>query len=502
MKKIISFLSSRLFLCGILIFIQLFSYVFMLCCVSAYSPYIYAFMVVISLIFTISVVGDDMNPSFKVAWIIALLTLPVFAWMLYLILGRRRVSYEKRKLYEIIKKKRKDYDNSTILSEIESLDKNAAKQFRFISSGKAKISKGTSTLFYRSGEEFLPDFLDALNSAEHYILLEYFIISKGEMWSEILGILKKKAACGIGIYVMYDDLGTIALLPDDFDKELERYGISTCIFNRLRPSVDVFLNYRDHRKIAVIDGKYAFTGGVNLSDEYINLVELHGYWKDYAIKVEGEAVRGFIDMFLELWEFGGKTPPTLETPDYSVNDDGYVIPFGDGPMNERLTGKMSYINAISCAFDYVYIITPYLILDSETVTALCLSAQSGTDVRIITPHIPDKRYVHAVTRANYPSLIKAGVRIFEFRKGFVHAKSIVSDNKTAIIGTTNFDFRSFYLHFENGVFLYNTNSVKKIKKDFTDTLAECIEITCESIDSQGPLKRFVNAFIRLFSPFL
>lgn len=282
-------------------------------------------------------------------------------------------------------------------------------------------------------------------------------------------------------------------------------GIECRVFNRFRPSLDVFMNYRDHRKICIIDGNVGFTGGINLADEYINAYEKHGHWKDTSIMLKGDAVWSLTILFLQMW---GNTLSENDIdfeaykPTKSYPTDGFVQPFGDSPIDSDLIGENTYMNIINNAKEYVYIQTPYLILDHEMTTALCLAAQSGIDVRIITPHIPDKWYVHAVTRANYAELVRAGVKIYEYTPGFIHAKTIVSDDTYAIVGTTNFDFRSFYLHFECGVFLFRASTVLDVRNDFLQTQQLSEEITENDCEKVKLPVRILRALLRVFSPLM
>ena len=325
------------------------------------------------------------------------------------------------------------------------------------------------------------------------------------MWSTILNILKRKSAQGVEIRLMYDDLGTIQLLPKDYPKKLASYGIKTTIFNRFHASLDAFLNYRDHRKILVIDGHVGFTGGLNLADEYINKVQRFGVWKDTAVMLKGEAVAKLTETFLQLWHFSNNEHFNEYINYVSTKkfpSDGYVQPFSDGPADGKLTGKLGYMGIINNAKRYVHITTPYLILDNEMITALTLAAESGVDVKIITPHIPDKKIVFALTRANYKPLLRAGVKIYEYLPGFIHAKMIVADDEIAIVGTANFDFRSFYLHFENGVMMYKSSCVAAVENDFSKTLLESMQMDFVNSRNKNPFYRFGQMLLKIFSPLL
>lgn len=503
LKKLKKILFGRLFISALLILFQLTFHFLLLYTLSTYSNVIYSTMVIISLILVVVVVNDDIDSTFKLAWVIALLVLPFFGWALYLIFGHRNVSRSRRKKFTEAEEKHSHTDTAPTYYDENS---DFSRQYTFLEkSASARAFEHTSTTFFSCGEDFFPSFLEALSSAEKFIYLEYFIIAPGKVWDSVFSILSEKASQGVDVRIMYDDLGTIALIPKNFDRTLEKHGIKSIAFNRLRPSLDAFMNHRDHRKIAVIDGKTAFTGGINLSDEYMNITSPHGYWKDYALRLDGDAVEAFTRMFLQLWEFTtGEITENLSERIFSHESepDGVVIPFADNPINRRFSGKLACLNMISCAKKYIWITTPYLILDSDTVTALKLAARSGVDVRIITPHIPDKKYVFEVTRANYPVLIDSGVKIYEFTEGFVHAKSIICDDDTAIVGTMNFDFRSFYLHFENGVFLYRSKAIRKLKKDNENIFETATEITRDTIATTPKYVKLFRSFLKLFSSFL
>lgn len=508
MKKLLKLLTGRFFVTCVFIFIQLVILFIIIFGLSAYSIYIYSFMVLISLGFVVLIVGDDSNPTFKVAWIIPMLCFPFFGWLLYLVFGRRKITTKTKERYLqiYISSKSVVEQDKTALEHLTADSDSALRQYNYIKkTAQTNVFENTATKFLPTGEAFFKCYKEELRKAKKFIFLEYFIIEDGKMFGEILELLTKKVAEGVDVRLMYDDLGTINVVEKNYDRKLRALGIKVCIFNPFKPSLDVFMNYRDHRKITVIDGNVGFTGGINLADEYINEKERFGHWKDCGILLKGEAVSSFTIMFLQLWYYTSHDNcneylPYLSTEKYST--DGYVMPFGDGPMSGHLTGELTYINMINNAKKYIFITTPYLILDNEMITALRLADQSGVDVRIITPHIPDKWYVHTVTRSNYPALVRSGIRIFEYTPGFIHAKEIIADDEFAVVGTTNFDFRSFYLHFENGVFLYKTSSIADIKADYEELLKKCVEITPEMCSDKSKIRRFALSFMKLFSPFL
>ena len=349
--------------------------------------------------------------------------------------------------------------------------------------------------------------LQELKKAQRYIFLEYFIIQEGCMWNSILEILKEKAAQGVKVRVLYDDIGCFLKLPQDYDSQLRSVGIDCRVFNRFKPVLTSMQNNRDHRKIAVIDGKVAFTGGINLADEYINAIERFGHWKDASVMVSGKAAWSFTLMFLQMWELTNgededyaQYDPWVLT-DCPVQASGFVQPYADSPMDKENVGEQVYLQIINNARRYLYINTPYLIIDESMMSALCLAAKSGVDVRIVTPHKWDKWFVHVTTRSYYRDLMAAGVRIYEYSRGFIHSKTFVSDDAVATVGTTNLDFRSLYLSFECGVLMYRTEAVAQLKEDFLNTLEQCYEITDQDCQC-GPIRRIFQDVLRLFAPLM
>ena len=349
--------------------------------------------------------------------------------------------------------------------------------------------------------------LEELEKAKHTIFLEFFIIGQGFMWDSVLDILKRKAAQGVDVRIIYDDVGCLCTLPHRYPKELEKHGIRCRVFSPLHPAISRCLNSRDHRKLAIIDGHTAFTGGINLADEYINLHQLHGHWKDAGLLLHGEAVWNFTVLFLSMWELlsGEKEDPAQYLPhthhQESFPQDGWYIPFGSNPSGRNSVCADCFGNILHRAVRYLYLDTPYLIVDNETANALCLAAKSGVDVRIVTPYKWDKRLVHMTTRSYYGELINNGVKVYEYSKGFIHSKTFVCDDTTATVGTTNLDFRSLYLHFECGVWMYGSRAVMQLKEDFIATLEHCRPVT-EADCRCGILKRWFQEILRLFAPLM
>ncbi|HAX72148.1 MAG TPA: cardiolipin synthase, partial [Firmicutes bacterium] len=370
------------------------------------------------------------------------------------------------------------------------------------------LQTNTITEYVTPGEIKFQRLKEELLKAKHFIFMEYFIIEEGSMWDPILEILAQKAKEGVDVRLMYDDVGCLSKIPYKYDEKIRKLGIKCAVFNPIGTFFNIRYNNRDHRKITIIDGHTAFTGGINLADEYINVNQHLGHWKDAALYLKGEGVWNLTLMFLQNWNYTTNT-----TDDYDLfkpkvhhlepfESDGYVLPYGDSPLDDEIVGELAYLNMINRAKDYIYINTPYLIVDNELVTALCLAAKSGVDVKIVTPHIPDKWYVHIVTRGYYKELIKAGVKIYEYTPGFMHSKTFVSDDELGIVGTINLDYRSLYLHFECAVWLYKTKSVSQIKEDFVKTLKVCQEITLEECDNVTVYAKVIRAILMIFAPIM
>ena len=364
----------------------------------------------------------------------------------------------------------------------------------------------TAVTYFPIGEEKFRAMLEELEKAQKYIFMEYFIVEEGYMWGRILDILIRKAKEGVDVRVMYDGMCEMSTLPVDYWKRLEAQGIKAKPFSTIKPIISSHYNYRDHRKILVIDGNVAFNGGVNLADEYINRVVRFGHWKDTAVMLKGAAVKSFTLMFLQMWNIGGKEPEyelfLKEPPAVPENADGYVMPYGDCPLDEYKAGELVYMDLLNRATDYVHIMTPYLILDGELEMALCFAAQRGVDVKLILPGIPDKKIPYALAKTHYRSLLNAGVKIYEYTPGFVHAKVFVSDDIKAVVGTINLDYRSLYHHFECATYMYRTGCISAIAEDFRQTLSKCREVTAETVRNEKLSTKFIGQIAKFLAPLL
>lgn len=473
--------------------------------------YLYGILTVLSLIVVVYIVSTKNNPSYKLAWTIPVLAFPVFGGLFYLMFGLKKTRKRFKKNLKNIHDETNKFliQDEELLKEILTEEKSIYNQVKYLeANADSPVYKNTFTKYLSPGEEYYKLLLEEIKKATNYIFMEYFIIQEGEMWNSILDVLREKVKEGVDVRIIYDDMGCLRTLPFKYDEKLRSYGIKVVAFNPFVPFLSVFMNNRDHRKITVIDGHTAFTGGINLADEYINAIERFGHWKDSGIMIKGEAVWKFTVMFLQIWMFATGEEVDFKDYDPHINYSGdfegcgYVQPYGDSPLDDEIVGENVYLNIINKAKNYVYITTPYLIVDNEIVTALTLAAKSGVDVKIITPHKEDKFYVHMVTRAYYDQLIEAGVSIYEYEPGFIHSKNFVCDDEIGVVGTINLDYRSLYLHFECGVLMYKTESIKDIKEDFLNTLEKSKKITIEDTKRIKLENRFITAILRVFAPLM
>ena len=464
---------------------------------------------VVAVLVVLHIVNRSMNPNNKILWTFLILLSPVFGLLLYMIFGRRGAVVVNRKKMEAIKSNmlKHLYQTPEVNQTIELQDKTVYRQMKYINDWSGYPAyQNTSTKYYKCGEEMFPDMIVELEKAERFVFLEYYIIEAGYMLNRILEILERKVQAGVDVRLIYDDIGSIGTVPKDYAKVLELRGIKCRPFQPFWPLMSVLFNNRDHRKMMVIDGKVGFIGGMNLADEYINHVERYGYWKDTVVRLKGEAVRSLTLMFLTMWEYvGGQKSDInsfLEYQNEEACEDGYVQPYCDCPFDEEYVGENVYLNIISQSVDYVYIFTPYLIIDNEMLTSLCNAAKRGVDVRIVTPGVPDKRIIYWITQSYYRVLIESGVKIYQYRPGFLHAKSFLCDDKIATVGSVNMDYRSLYLHFECGVFLYKCQAVQEMKQDCTEVFACSDEITISFCENQHFLVQLFQGVMRLLAPLL
>lgn len=511
MKKVLKFLCSRLVIISLAILIQFFFLLFILLKLSdTYGLFAYVGLQLISLLVVLWINSKRDNPSYKIAWIIAILIFPLFGGIFYLVFGNKPMNKKRaERIRQYAYTQVEQSQNDSCQAAREELEREAPhlkRQSDYISNvGPYPIWGNTQVEYFPVGEDFWQALLRELARAEKFIFMEYFIIQEGKMWNAVLDVLKEKAAAGVDVRLMYDDLGTIQTLPPKYYRQIEAAGIKCAVFNPFRPRLNSAFNYRDHRKITVIDGDVGFCGGLNLADEYINARLRFGHWKDTAVMLRGDGTWNLTMMFLQLWSYqDGKDADYQQyrPSGKQYGGEGFVQPYGDSPIDEFNVAENIYLQMINCAKKYVYITTPYLILDNEMTTALIIAAESGVDVRIITPHIPDKWYVHAVTRSSYRQLIEAGVRIYEYTPGFIHAKMFVADGEIGVAGTANMDYRSFYLHFECGVAFFRSPVIQTVLDDICRTMEISQEIKPPDHERIPLLRRLGRAILKAFAPLM
>lgn len=477
---------------------------------SQLSRHISRLLTVVSITAVLYIVSRKDKGAYKTAWSILILSFPLFGGLMYLLFNIQssKLRFSKNVIHTQEKAKSLYGLPGIRLDAAAEQMPEYHPQIHYLQNYAGfPIYTDTETYYLTPGERMLDALLSSLEKAEEYIFLEYFIVQEGVMWNSILEILKRKASQGVIVRLIYDDMGCFFTLPKNYSEQLKKYGIQCAVFRPFRPVLTVKQNNRDHRKIAIIDGKVAFTGGINLADEYINAIEKHGHWKDAAIMLKGKAAWSFALIFLQMWELC-----TCVDEDYRAfypwaeqkcpaHGKGFVQPYADSPMDEENVGEHVYLQILNNAKKYVYINTPYLIVDDSMLSALCLAAKSGVDIRIVTPHRWDKWLVHMTTRSYYRELIKAGVKIYEYTNGFIHSKTFVSDDRTATVGTTNLDFRSLYLHYECGVLLFESGAVMEVKENFLQTLDVCKPIT-EKDCKANIVVRLIQDILRLFAPLM
>lgn len=497
---------QRIIITGVLILIQLVWFILFFTELAAYATWISVAFIFLSIMMMLYIVSKDENPSYKIGWIILICVLPLLGGMLYVFFGDK---YPSRKM-----RARFDAQASRFAPLLApqpqakgTLSARTAGTAHYVEqSGGFPVYSNTALTYYSVGEEMYQAMLAELEKAEHFIFLEYFLIMESsEMWQGILHILERKAAQGVDVRLIYDDFGSIALLPTGYYRQMEEKGIRCLAFNPVVPFLSLVMNNRDHRKILCIDGHTAFNGGVNLSDEYINVTHPHGHWKDTGVMLHGEAAWSFTVMFLRIWHaFRPSNEPLEQFAPHQwhpqpFSAQGCVQPFGDTPLDNEPMSENVYMDILSQAERYVYISTPYLAISNEMQTALTTAAKRGVDVRIVTPGTPDKPIVYQLTRSYYPALLRAGVKIYEYTPGFIHAKSYLCDDHIGVVGTINMDYRSLYLHFECGTLIYDAPVLYEIRRDYEHVFDQSRRLSEEDC-RHGVLGRVVNSILRVFAP--
>lgn len=498
---------TRIILSALLLLLQLLFMFNVVYDFTLQSAWAYSLSLILGVITVVIIMNRRGNPDHKIAWIVFILIFPIFGISVFLLWGGGRVAPHIKKKMRLCEARYLRYlkDDSEVRDRLIYYDIAHSRQADYLTGeSEYPLYDKTLTEYFSSGEKLLPQLLEELQKAEKYIFIEFFILAEGRMWEEIHQILKRKVAEGVEVKIIFDDFGSIKRQRKGFVSRLKAEGISVCIFNPINPIMNIFMNNRNHRKIIVIDGKVAVTGGINIGDEYINEFERFGYWADSAVIIKGNAVRSFVAMFCCMWDF--ITGKHLRIKEYFADcpykDDGFVIPYSDSPLNDKNPAEGIYMQILNTAQKYVYITTPYLIIDNTMKSLLQMAAKSGIDVRIITPHIPDKWYVHPVTQYNYLELLEAGVKIYEFTPGFIHSKLFISDDKVATVGTVNMDYRSFVFHFECGAWICDSSTVTDIKEHFLNLQDKSCQITLEEWKKRPVCLRLKQALLHIFAPFM
>lgn len=516
MKRFLNKLFSKLVLGAVIIILQFGWFVYLIYGATTANSVANLCLQIAAVALALYVANKDIRTSYKMSWIFLILFLPMFGLPAYFIFGRSGLTRGTRRKFDEVDHGIQEYlgAEEETEKEIEELDFYAYQQSRYITvNAKYPLYREEDSQYYSSGEEAFKQMLADLETAEKFIFMEYFIVEQGKMFDAVLEILERKVKQGVEVRFIYDDVGSIQTLPPKYYNVLREKGIQCVCFNPFRPLMSIIMNNRDHRKIMVVDGKIAYTGGFNLADEYINEKQKFGHWKDAGIRLTGECVWSFTAMFLEMWDFitksrsdyalyRGASIPEKKSSEPEVVGAGFVQPYSDSPLDHEDVGENVYLNLIQHAKKYVYIFTPYLIIGSEMKVALANAAKCGVDVRIVVPGIPDKKMVYLLTQSNFENLIQAGVKIYKYSPGFIHSKCFVVDDVYATVGTINLDYRSLYLHFECGTYMYRTKAVMQVKQDMLDTYEISHEVTLDECQNRRLVVRMFMGALKLFAPLL
>ncbi|HBA46244.1 MAG TPA: cardiolipin synthase [Lachnospiraceae bacterium] len=515
-KGIIHAVFSRMGLFLLLLLLQAVFLVILFEWFKEYRPQAFGGMVLLTGAMVLYLLNSHVDPTAKITWLVIVMLTPVFGSLLYLYtqldIGHRALKARFEQIIEMTKESIPQEES--VIRALAEENPGAASLVHYIQRSSCHpVYDRTEVTYFPLGEDKFAELLRQLEKAEHFIFLEYFIISEGLMWGEVLEILVRKAQEGVDVRVMYDGTCEFVLLPHKYLKLLRERGIKCKVFSPVSPFISTHYNYRDHRKILVIDGHTAFNGGVNLADEYINRVQRFGHWKDTAVMLKGEAVKSFTLMFLQMWNIDERTPEFILTAENSCrtkwvtsesreHSNGYVVPYGDCPLDNDRVGEQVYMDILNRAVKYVHIMTPYLILDGEMEMALRYAAERGVEVILILPGIPDKRLPYALAKTHYPGLLESGVKIYEYTPGFVHAKVFVSDTREAVVGTINLDYRSLYHHFECATYMYGTDCIPDIEADFQEMLPKCRQVTPETVRNEKWTVKLTGVLLKVAAPLL
>ena len=469
-----------------------------------WAAIINAALSVLALIFVLYIITKQDESTYKILWLLVILTFPLPGALLYLLFGNKRTTKPLKKRLDKSPLPDDKGDSSAAYEKLSSENIRLAQTFKWVENKTGFLPfENRTAKYYPLGDEMFPDMLEDMKKAERFIFVEYFIIENGLMWDSMVDILAERAANGVDVRVMYDDLGSISTYTRRDAEALKKKGIRCVSFNPLIV-IKGTLNCRDHRKMLIIDGRVAYSGGVNLADEYINHIEKHGHWKDIGFRLTGESVGNYVRMFAQFWNaFAGEHIPdeyltSLPAPDKS-SSDGLILSYYDSPLRPDAVSNELYVDLLSQAKESAWFFTPYLMPGNALLDAFVRAARRGVDVRIIMPGVPDKKLVYRMSRSFYPVLLEAGVKIYEYTPGFVHAKACVIDGKVGAVGTVNLDYRSLFLHFENNSLFYRSSLLESLSEDFLATQQKCCERTRENI-GKGFGKWLVDGVLRIFAP--
>ena len=507
LRRVLNLVFSRIVVTGVLLLLQAFWLFTLFYWLADYAKWFGGVGVAMSIIMCLALIRQDSTvPEFKISWMILFSVMPVQGGILYLLWGDKRpalgLRHRLERAEDAMAPARKDDPDAA--AALQRQAPRAALTARYLHDyGPMPVCGGTAAKYYPDGQSMFADMLPALQGAQHSIYVESFIIGMGEMWGQIHEILRRKAAAGLDVRVIYDDAGCLSLLPHNYAEMMRADGIRAFSFNRCVPVLNLVMNNRDHRKIMVIDGQIAFTGGVNLADEYINKIVRFGYWKDSGVRLDGPGAASLANIFLTFWkakypdedlDAGCDLPAAVP-----VETDCLVQPFADSPVDREAVAKNVYLELINQAQKRLYICTPYLILDNDLLSCLRLAAKRGVDVRIYTPGVPDKPTIYQLTRSYFPHLLRAGVKIYSYTPGFLHAKTWLVDDRIAAVGTVNLDYRSLYLHFENSVLLYGGAVLDDVRRDLAEIEKESAAVTLADCRT-GFFGTLYSAVLRLVAP--
>lgn len=507
--KEINYIPTRYIIAILITILEVLSIIGVVVVLAIYVPYFYWCLVLTEIGVIVTIMISNNNPDYKLVWLFVVVMIPLGGLMIYLIFYKRKLPKNAVKRLENVKKSYL-YDDNKNFNQLASIDSLILTQAKSLcKTADSHLYKNSNIEYFSIGEQMHQSILLELQKAKKFIFLEYFIIEDGEFWDSILDILKQKAQSGVEVKLIYDDIGCMGTLPGNYYKRLtKKYNIKTVIFSKLRGQASGEFNNRSHRKILVVDGKVGYTGGINIADEYINKATRFGHWKDIGIKIEGEAVNELTKLFFMDYTLNSKKELNIDFDKYyssssGIKTDNYVVPFGDAPrpLNDFSVSKMAIMHLLNQSKEYVYITTPYVIVDNELMRAIENTVTRGVDVRIIIPYIPDKKIVYGMTQSVCQQLAQSGVKIYEYTPGFIHSKSYIADDKCAIIGTMNLDYRSLAHNFENGIWIYNDKVILDMKQDFINTMNKSTQISNEK-PKRRLITKFIYVLVKIFSPLL